>query len=80
MQELGVSQAQVNFTKILNKAITIVDKKTNVKKAVILPYDEYERLMKKIEKKEKNRPFDKFVGALNRDFKTDDERYNKIIN
>ena len=80
MQELGVSQAQANFTKLLKEAVTIVDKKTNTKKAVILPYVEYEKLIKKIKKKKKSRPFDKFVGILDKNFKTDDERYNRIVN
>ena len=80
MQELGVSQAQANFTKLLKEAVTVVDKKTNTKKAVILPYEEYEKLLRKIQQKKKSRPFDKFVGILDKNFKTDDERYNRIIN
>ena len=80
MRELGVSQAQANFTKLLKEAVTVVDKKTNTKKAVILPYEEYEKLLRKIQQKKKSRPFDKFVGILDKNFKTDDERYNRIVN
>lgn len=80
MQELGVSQAQANFTKLLKEAVTVVDKKTNTKKAVILPYTEYEKLINKVKKQKNSRPFDKFVGILDKNFKTDDERYNRIVN
>ncbi len=39
MRELGISQAQRQFTKLLNQEVTIVDKKNKAKKAVILPFD-----------------------------------------
>ena len=46
MLELGISQAQAQFTKLLTQTVFIVDKKARQKKAVILPYEEYERLLK----------------------------------
>ncbi len=82
MLELGVSQAQAQFTKLLNKKVMIIDKKTNIKKAVILPYDEYMQLIAKTKskKKVKNGIFNKYIGLLDKDFKSDDEKYNKILN
>ena len=74
MLELDISQAQAQFTKILNKKVVIVDKKSNKKKAIILPYDEYMRLVKN-----EKETFDEFVGILDDGFKTDDEKYNRII-
>ena len=76
MIELGIAQAQSQFTKILNKKVLIVDKKTAKKKAVLIPYEEYERLLKN--RSHKN-SFDKFVGILDKDFETDDARYNEIV-
>jgi hypothetical protein len=73
-----VSQAQRQFTSILSEATTIIDKKSNIKKAVILPYEMYEKLMRKTEKKEKI-DLNKFVGILKDDFETDDIRYNEIV-
>ena len=49
MIEVGVAQAQANFTKLLDKA------------------------------GEKKSSFAGFVGLLDKDFKTDDARYNKIV-
>ena len=82
MLELGVSQAQAQFTKLLNKKVMIIDKKTNIKKAVILPYDEYMQLIAKTKskKKVKNGIFNKYIGILDKDFKSDDEKYNRILN
>ena len=78
MLSLSVSQAQRQFTSILSKATTIIDKKSNVKKAVILPYEMYEKLVSKSKKKEKI-DLDKFRGILKGDFITDDARYNAIL-
>jgi len=80
MKQLGVSQAQAKFTTILsnNENVLIVDKKTKTKKAVILSYKDYQRLINQNKKPKKT--FDKFVGVLNKDFKSDDEKYNRIIN
>ncbi|WP_187647548.1 type II toxin-antitoxin system Phd/YefM family antitoxin [Nitrosophilus labii] len=80
MIELGISQAQSQFTKILNKKVVIVDKKTHKKKAVLIPYEEYEKLLKSSLKKESQKgSFDKFVGILDKDFETDDLRYKEIV-
>lgn len=82
MIELAVSQAQSQFTKLLSKSVLIIDKKSNVKKAVILPYEEYSRLVsQKNETKTdfSKGGFSKFVGILDKDFKTNDEKYNEII-
>ena len=76
MIELGIAQAQSQFTKILNKKVLIIDKKTAKKKAVLIPYEEYEKLLKN--RSQKN-SFDKFVGILDKDFETDDARYNEIV-
>jgi hypothetical protein len=46
MLELGISQAQAQFTKLLSQTVFIVDKKAHQKKAVIMPYEEYEKLIK----------------------------------
>jgi len=82
MLELGISQAQTQFTKLLNQAALIVDKKAHVKKAVILPYEEYEMLLKQAQK-QKNSPkkssFREFVGVLDNDFETEDARYKAIV-
>jgi len=79
MKELGVSQAQAKFTTILSNSenVLIVDKKTKTKKAVILSYKDYQKLLKQ-SKKPKN-SFNKFVGILDKNFKTDDEKYNRIV-
>ena len=82
MVEIGVSQAQMQFTKLLDKISVIVDKKSKVKKAVILPYDEYQRLIKNQKKDDHSKDqgvFDEFVGVLTDEFETDDERYNQIV-
>ncbi len=81
MLELGISQAQAQFTKILNQAVLIVDKKAHHKKAVILPYEEYKILLNKsISKDElKNGVFDKFIGILDKDFRIDDDKYKSIM-
>jgi len=81
MIELGISQAQTQFTKILNEEVLILDKKNKTKKAVILPYEVYSKLIVKALSKEdyKNSSFSKFSGLLSNEFKTDDEKYNDII-
>lgn len=81
MLELGISQAQSQFTKILGEVTLILDKKSNQKKAVILPYDEYARLVKQASTKESLRDggFTKFVGALDGSFESDDAKYNEIV-
>jgi len=81
MLELGISQAQSQFTKLLTKESIIIDKKSNIKKAVIIPYEEYSRLLKMASR---NRDlndgiFNQFVGTLDNKFKIDDNKYNRII-
>lgn len=81
MLELGISQAQSQFTKLLNQTVFIIDKKAQQKKAVILPYEEYERLIKLSSTKEslENGLFNKFVGILDKDLKIEDIKYQEII-
>lgn len=81
MIELGISQAQSQFTKILGEITLVLDKKSNQKKAVILPYNEYAKLVKQAATKEslKEGGFTKFVGALNGGFQSDDPKYNEIV-
>ena len=59
----------------------MVEKKEHQKKAVIMPYEEYEKLIKnsiKIESLEEG-SFNKFVGILDNNFKIDDEKYEAIV-
>ncbi|MDK9693285.1 MAG: type II toxin-antitoxin system Phd/YefM family antitoxin [Sulfurimonas sp.] len=81
MLELGISQAQAQFTKLLSQTVFIIDKKAHQKKAVILPYEEYERLVKQSTTKESlsNGSFNQFVGILDNDYKTDDEKYKRVV-
>ena len=81
MIELGISQAQSQFTKLLSQSVLVVDKKSHNKKAVILPYEEYEQLVKRASasKSQEEGIFDRFVGILDDDFKTDDAKYNRIV-
>ncbi len=81
MLELGISQAQAQFTKLLSQTVTIVDKKARQKKAVILPYEEYERLIGQsaVKKSSEGSSFDQYIGILNNDFETDDEKYKRIV-
>jgi hypothetical protein len=82
MMEIGIAQAQTQFTKLLNHTVLIVDKKSHRKKAVILPYEEYTRLVSKTQP-EAHHPskgvFSHFVGALDSEFHTDDPKYNEIV-
>lgn len=82
MIELGISQAQTQFTKLLTEQVTIVDKKNKTKKAVILPYDVYAKLVEKalIREDYLKGSFSKFSGVLSKGFQTDDEKYNDIVN
>lgn len=81
MLELGISQAQAQFTKLLTQTVFIVDKKAHQKKAVIMPYEEYERLIKQSIRKEnlEDGSFNKFIGILDNEFRTDDEKYKAIV-
>ncbi|WP_277640140.1 hypothetical protein [Wolinella succinogenes] len=81
MLELGISQAQAQFTKLLSQTVFIVDKKAHQRKAVIMPYEEYEKLIRQSTTKESlmTGSFNQFVGILENDFKADDERYKAIV-
>lgn len=58
----------------------MVEKKEHQKKAVIMPYEEYEKLIKNSIKKELEEcSFNKFVGILDNNFKIDDEKYEAIV-
>ncbi len=78
MLSLSVSQAQRQFTSLLGEVTTVIDKKSNVKKAVILPYEMYEKLIENRSKSVKSE-LDGLRGILSSDFETDDERYNDIV-
>ncbi|MCK9491183.1 MAG: hypothetical protein M0Q24_03750 [Sulfurimonas sp.] len=81
MLELGISQAQAQFTKLLTQTVFIVDKKAHQKKAVIMPYEDYVKLIKQSIQKEnlEEGSFNKFVGILDKQFETDDEKYKAIV-
>ena len=81
MLELSISQAQAQFTKLLTQTVTIVDKKAHQKKAVLIPYDTYMELLSKStdEKELKDGSFNQFIGILDKNFETDDLRYQEII-
>ena len=82
MLELGISQAQVQFTKLLNQTVLIVDKKAHHKKAVILPYKEYASLLEKASLNQgakKENTFAQFIGILDNEFETRDLKYKEII-
>ena len=77
MLEIGIAQAQAQLTKILDKKVVIVDKKSGKKRAVMIPWEEYKRLLR--QKKNPQKRFGDFAGILNKEFKTDDPRYNRIV-
>jgi hypothetical protein len=84
MIEMGISEVQRQFTKLLSKPITIVDKKSYKKRAVILPYGMYEELTREYNKSkvfEEDKELDAFVGILKGAdiLDSDDERYKAII-
>ena len=81
MIELGISQAQMQFTKLLSEQVTIFDKKNKTKKAVILPYEVYAELLEKALGREDylKGSFSKYAGKLSKSFKSDD-KYNDIVN
>lgn len=83
MLELGISQAQAQFTQLLTKTVLIVDKKAHRKKAVILPYEEYQKLLWQASTDTKTLDegvFSQFVGILDDEYKTNDVKYNAIVN
>lgn len=83
MKELSVSQAQKQFISLLSQleTKTIIDKKSHVKKAVLMPYHLYEKLISSDERRLSNdkEELEQFVGLLSSDYKTDDAKYNAII-
>lgn len=81
MLELGIAQAQARFTKILTQTVVILDKKAHQKKAVILPYDEYIRLLARCKEKPNldNGVFNEFVGILDNDFESEDTKYKELM-
>jgi hypothetical protein len=84
MIEMGISEVQHKFTKLLSTAVTIVDKKSHKKRAVILPYEMYEKLAR-TQRKEKvfrdDAELDAFLGLLEGvdTLKTEDERFKAIV-
>ena len=82
MLEMGIAQAQTNFTKILDEQTLILDKKNKTKRAVILPYAMYARLVKQAHENDgaMTGSFSSFRGMLSQDFGSDDDRYNRIVN
>ncbi len=80
MLQIGVSQAQMQFAKLLDKISIVVDKKSKVKKAVIMPYAEHQRLLQNQKKSPTIQgAFDEFVGTLSDSFDTNDLRYQEIL-
>ena len=81
MLELGISQAQSQFTKLLTQTAVIIDKKSNIKKAVMMPYDEYSRLVKMAAQNRdvEHGIFNQFVGTLDNDFDIEDSKYHRIV-
>ena len=59
----------------------MVEKKEHQKKAVIMPYKEYEKLIKNSIKKDswEKGSVNKFVGIVYNNFKIDDEKYEAIV-
>jgi hypothetical protein len=80
MLELTISQVQKQLASILSETTLVVDKAHKEKKAVILPYELYEKLMKecKIQRYEIH-DLDKYIGILSDDFETNDQRYARIV-
>ncbi len=81
MKELSVSQAQKQFTSLLSETeiTTIIDKKSHIKKAVLMPYVLYEKLISNNQPAENKMELEQFVGLFSDEVKTDDARYNAII-
>ena len=84
MVEISISEAQSQLTKILDQVTLIIDKKSHKKRAVLLPIDDYEKLIMR-QKKEKvfqrDDSIDKYLGILEGadSIETEDERYKAII-
>ena len=84
MIEISISEAQSQLTKILDQVTLIIDKKSHKKRAVLLPIDDYEKLIMR-QKKEKvfqrDDSIDKYLGILEGadSIETEDVRYKAII-
>ena len=79
MLELSIKQVQKQLSGILSETTVIVsDKKHKEKKAVIVPYDDYQKLVHCLDNKNAGK-LDKFVGILSDKFKINDKRYNDIL-
>jgi len=76
MISFEISEAQAQFPNILNQQVLIVDKNSHNKKAVILPYDDYIKLLNNSNIDNKEGGFKKFVGILDDNFQIDDIKYN----
>ena len=79
MLELSVSQAQKQLTSILSETTLVIDKKRHIKKAVIMPYEAYEKLLKNARPDHHSKKLDDFIGILSNSFESNDMRYNDII-
>jgi len=82
MLEVDVSHAKRQFDTLLNQEVVIVDDEYHTKKAVLLPYNIYDEIMRKVMRRDNllQGSFNQFQGMLSQDFKTSDSRYNAIIN
>ncbi len=78
MINLSISEAQKQLTSILSKPTMVIDRKSNTKKAVILPYGVYKQLLKNA-RTNSDFDLDSFQGALSNDFQSDDLRYQNIL-
>ena len=72
MVEVYEDYLKEHLDSLLKDEVVVIDKDTNIKKAVIIPYEDYKKLLL-------NGSFNKFVGILDKEFKTDDEKYNRIV-
>ncbi len=79
MRHLSVAETQKQLTKLFSTTTIIIDEKTNVKKAVLLPYETYKNLLAVSKSKQPTLKFDSFEGVLSQDFKNNDTRYQEII-
>ena len=84
MKELNISQAQQQFTSLLSatEVTTIIDKKNHLKKAVVMPYSLYEKLIASAvnTKTEQSLELEQFVGIFSDELQSDDVRYNAVKN
>jgi hypothetical protein len=81
MIEMRVGQAQLKLANILDKVVVLTDEKKQTKKAVILPYDLYKNMLSYHHKNitKNHDTFKKFVGILDNNYLTDDDKYLQII-